>query len=77
MFELNKSVVRKDSYCGIIGTSRILQFLSVRVVFTMHQQQDPILTHHNRVCADSAGDIKGPMSDCGENNSPLSLFVPG
>lgn len=62
--------------------SRMLQthvrpFLSVRVVFTGHQQQDPILTHHNRVCADSASDIKEPMSDCGENNSLLSLFVPG
>lgn len=46
-------------------------------LFSLHQQQDPILTHHNRVRTDSAGDIKEPMSGCGENNTLLSLFVPG
>lgn len=35
------------------------------------------MIQHNRVCTDSASEIKGPMSDCGENNSLLSLFVLG
>lgn len=75
-----KSVLRKDSHRRINGMSGILHrhvFFSFRVVFTVHQQQDPILTHHNGVCADSASDIKEPVNDCRENNTLLSGFVRG
>lgn len=49
-------------------------FVLFCVVFIVHQQQDPILTHYNRVRTDSTGGIKEPVSGCGQYNTPLSLL---